>query len=76
MGPISTGRLYKVRKNACADSEVKHISLQQASRHSTATRIKRNHDENAYAEIEETLGHENRNTGKEHYIVQQNYSRN
>ena len=39
MGPISTGRLYKVRKNACADSEVKHISLQQASRHSTATRI-------------------------------------
>ena len=67
--PLGEGRLYKVLQKACVDAGVEPISLQMASRHSTATRIKRKHDEAAYAEIEETLGHENRTTGKEHYIV-------
>jgi integrase len=74
--PLGEGRLYKVLQKACADAGVEPISLQMASRHSTATRIKRKHDEEAYAEIEETLGHENRNTGKEHYIVPPTFTKN
>lgn len=74
--PLGEGRLYKVLQKACADAGVEPISLQMASRHSTATRIKRKHDEEAYAEIEEVLGHENKNTGKEHYIVPPVYTKN
>jgi integrase len=62
--PIKTARLYKVWKKACADAGVKHISLQQASRHSTATEIKIKHDKAATQEIMEQLGHANTNTGR------------
>ena len=62
--PIKTTRLYKVWKKACADAGVKHISLQQSSRHSTATEIKIKHDKAAAQAIMEQLGHENTNTGR------------
>ena len=61
---MKTGRLYKVWKKACSDAGVKHISLQQASRHSFATEIKNKHDKAAAAEIMDQLGHENTTTGK------------
>jgi len=66
--PITTGRLYKVWKRACSDAGVKSISLQQASRHSTATAIKEWHDKQACVEIAERLGHLNLTTQK-YYIV-------
>jgi integrase len=65
---IRPNRLYKVWMKACQDAGVKHISLQQASRHSTATEIKKKHDKAAAREIMEQLGHENTSTGK-HYIA-------
>ncbi len=56
---ISPRRLYKVWEKACEDAGVKHISLQQASRHSTATEIKRKFDTEAQKAIAEKLGHNN-----------------
>jgi integrase len=65
---ILPARLYKVWKKACKDAQVKHISLQQASRHSTATEIKEKHEKAAQQEIMEQLGHDNVRTQKQ-YIV-------
>ena len=47
---MKTGRLYKVWKKACSDAGVKHVSLQQPSRHSFATEIKNKHDKAEAAE--------------------------
>jgi len=68
--PISTDRLYKVWAAACTRAKVKHISLQQASRHSTATEIYAEHKKRALREIGERLGHENITTGLKHYVVE------
>jgi len=68
--PIPTDRLYKVWAAACKRAKVKHISLQQASRHSTATRIYAEHKEKAAQEIKERLGHRNTTTGMKHYVVE------
>lgn len=67
--PFTRGRLYKVWKKACEDAKVKHISLQQASRHSKASEIYRRHREMALQEIQDTLGHDNKQTGIKHYVV-------
>lgn len=74
--PISTGRLYKVWKKACVDAGVKHISLQQASRHSTATRIFEQKQKEALRDIQEQLGHDNLTTGKKHYVLNPDISSN
>lgn len=66
--PIATDRLYKVWKKACYDAKTKHISLQQASRHSTASTIKEQYDKQATEEIARQLGHNNLTTQR-HYIV-------
>ena len=68
--PIPTDRLYKVWAAACRQAKVKHISLQQASRHSTASEINTKHKKKACQEIQERLGHENITTGPKHYIVE------
>ncbi len=52
-----------------SDVNVKYISLQQASRHSTATEIKRKHDREAQRETQEQLGHKNRHSQK-HYLIE------
>lgn len=67
---VTRGRLYKVWTKACKKAKVKHISLQQASRHSTASRIWEKHQEMAKIEIKEQLGHENTRTGKKHYVIE------
>lgn len=68
--PITTDRLYKVWAAACKKAKVKHISLQQASRHSTATEIYAEHKKRALKEIEERLGHGNTTTAIKHYIIE------
>src|SRR5208283_4520092 len=67
---IPPGRWYKVWKKACADAKVKHITLQQASRHSTATTIWNKHKKAASQEIAEQLGHNNLTTAQKHYIIE------
>lgn len=68
--PITTDRLYKVWKNACCKAKIKHISLQQASRHSKATEIMAEYRKKALQEIAKQLGHDNIVTGAKHYIVE------
>lgn len=67
--PLKTDRLYKVWTKACNDAKVKHINLQQASRHSMASSIKEQFDRQALEEIRKQLEHRNLTTGKKHYIV-------
>lgn len=67
--PFKTSRLYKVWRKAIKDANVKHISLQQASRHSNATRIMREFEDKALAEIQKQLGHHNKTTGLRHYVI-------
>jgi integrase len=66
---MSPRRLYRVFKQAIKDAGVKHISLQQASRHSTATTIKKEYEKKAQIAIAEQLGHTNLTTQK-HYIME------
>ena len=68
--PMTTDRIYKVWAAACKNAKVKHISLQQASRHSTATEIYDKHKKKALQEIRDQLGHDNITTALKHYIVE------
>ena len=67
---LTTGRLYKVWAKACKRAGQKHISLQQASRHSKASEIWEKHQNMAKEEIQNQLGHDNKQTGKKHYVVE------
>lgn len=67
---LTTGRLAKVWTKACKRAGQKHISLQQATRHSKASEIWERHQNEAKEEIEDQLGHENRQTGKKHYVIE------
>lgn len=67
---IANGRLSKEWAKACKAAKVKHISLQQASRHSTATTIMNEHIQKGLQEVQKQLGHDNMQTGKKHYIVE------
>ncbi len=69
--PLSTGRLYKVWSKAVKDAAVKHISLQNASRHSKASEIWERKRKEAKVEIAQQLGHDNLTTGKKHYVVEE-----
>ena len=68
--PITEDRLYKVWASACKQAKVKHISLQQASRHSKASEIMAEYKHKALQEIAKQLGHGNLTTGQKHYIVE------
>lgn len=67
--PLGNGRLYKVWVKACRDAGVKHICLQQASRHSTATETMKEFKKKAMEEIAKKLSHFNKQTQK-NYIVE------
>jgi integrase len=67
---IPAARWYKIWVKACKDAGVRPISLQQASRHSTASRIMARKKKEAFQEIAEQLGHSNLTTGKKHYIIE------
>ncbi|MBI5639487.1 MAG: tyrosine-type recombinase/integrase [Nitrospirae bacterium] len=67
---LTTGRLAKVWAKACKKAGQKHISLQQATRHSMASEIWERHQNEAKDEIQKQLGHENRQTGKKHYVIE------
>ena len=69
INPLDKKCLYKVWKKACDDAGVKYITLQQASRHSTATEIMNEHKKRAIEEIQARLGHHNKQTQKA-YIVE------
>ena len=56
-------------KKACKDAKVKYIPLQQASRHSMASQIMAEHKRKAIEEIQNKLGHFNKQTQKA-YIVE------
>jgi hypothetical protein len=56
-------------KKACKAAEVKYIPLQQASRHSMASQIMAEHKKKAIEEIQNKLGHFNKQTQKA-YIVE------
>lgn len=68
--PIKTDRLYKVWSKACYSAKTKHISLQQASRHSKASEIKEDFNRRALEEIRKQLGHTSLITGQKHYVVE------
>jgi integrase len=67
---LTTGRLYKVWAKACKRAGQKHISLQQATRHSKASEIWEKHQNQAVEEIQNQLGHDNKQTGKRHYVIE------
>lgn len=68
--PISPARWSKEWVSAEKRAGVKHIPLQQAARHSTASRIMEDAKKKALQDISEQLGHTNTRTGSEHYIIE------
>jgi integrase len=67
---LTAGRLYKVWAKACKNAGQKHISLRNASRHSKASEIWEKHQNEAREEIQKQLGHDNKETGKKHYVIE------
>src|SRR5208283_2632491 len=65
---IPASRWYKVWTKACKDAGQRHITLQQASRHSKATRMMAAAQEKALQEIGRQLG-DNPATVEKHYII-------
>lgn len=68
--PYGPNCLYRAWKKACIAAGVKYIPLQQASRHSTASRIMADAKKKALEEIQRQLGHNNKQTAKKHYIIE------
>ncbi len=55
---------------ACKSAKVKHISLQQASRHSKASDIMAEYKKKGLQEVAKQLGHGNLVTAAKHYIIE------
>lgn len=67
---LTTGRLYKVWRKACKKAGQRYITLRNASRTSKASEIWEKHQNLAKEEIQAQLGHNNKQTGKKHYVVE------
>lgn len=65
--PLGEGRLYKIWKKACADAKVKYIPIQQASRHSMASRMMKEAKEEALRQIAIQLGNR-KDVARKHYV--------
>ncbi len=68
--PYGCNCLPRAWKKACIKAGVKYIPLQQASRHSTASRTMKAYKEKALEEIQRQLGHNNKVTAQKHYVIE------
>lgn len=67
--PYHKGRLYSIWIATLKKARIEHIDLQQASRHSRVSRIRKEKELEAIQEAAQLLGHTNLLTGKKHYIL-------
>ncbi|MDA8240908.1 MAG: hypothetical protein M0Z67_11145 [Nitrospiraceae bacterium] len=66
--PFGLNCMPRAWKKACKDAKVKYIPLQQASRHSMASQIMADAKRRAIEEIQNKLGHFNKQTQKAYVI--------
>jgi integrase len=67
--PLRRATLYEIWKQACEDAKVPYICLYYSVRHSLASRLRKEAEDDAIARIQESLGHSNKQTGKRNYML-------
>jgi integrase len=66
--PFGQNCMFRAWRKACKEAKVKYIPLQQASRHSMASQIMADHKKKAIEEIQNRLGHFNKQTQKAYVL--------